>query len=140
MTKSQNKTNTQVAKQPYRLYAQFVLVGAALGAYYGIFYKNPERAVDFVPVVTLSLLSALVVTVIQIWKKGFSSKEKLLTFLKSFGMFFLFLAMLEARPIFEAWGGKGLVVAFTTLMGASTGFILGLKKKPMPTDTIEKKK
>jgi hypothetical protein len=140
MSDSVNKTNNQAKKQGYRLYAQFVLVGAALGAYYGIFYRNPGRPIDFSPVVLLSLLSALVVTVIQIWKKGFSAKEKLITFLKSFAMFFLFLAMLEARPLFEQWGGRGLVIAFTTMMGALVGFVLGLKKKPVATKTTETKK
>jgi hypothetical protein len=140
MSDSVNKTNNQAKKQGYRLYAQFVLVGAALGAYYGIFYRNPGRPIDFSPVVLLSLLSALVVTVIQIWKKGFSAKEKLITFLKSFAMFFLFLAMLEARPLFEQWGGRGLVIAFTTMMGALVGFVLGLKKKPVATKTKETKK
>ncbi len=137
MTEQQNKPGNQVKKQGYRLYAQFVLIGAALGAYYGIFYRNPGRPVDFSPVVLLSLLSAVVVTIIQNWKKGYPAKEKLMIFLKSFGMFFLFLAMLEARPLFEKWGGKGLVIAFTTLMGASVGFILGLKKKPVATKTTE---
>jgi len=140
MTESLNKSKNQVKKQGYRLYVQYVLIGAALGAYYGIFYKNPERAVDFSPVILLSLVSALVITVIQIWKKGYPAKEKLIIFLKSFGMFFLFLAMLEARPLFEQWGGKGLVTAFTTLMGALVGFILGLKKKPVATSTTETKK
>jgi hypothetical protein len=140
MSNSVNKANNQAKKKGYRLYAQFVLVGAALGAYYGIFYRNPGRPIDFSPVVLLSLLSAIVVTVIQIWKKGYSAKEKLITFLKSFAMFFLFLAMLEARPLFEQWGGRGLVIAFTTLMGALVGFILGLKKKPVATKTTETKK
>jgi len=135
-----NKTNNQAKKQGYRLYAQTVLIGAALGAYYGIFYRNPGRPLDFSPVVLLSLLSAIVVTVIQIWKKGYSAKEKLITFLKSFAMFFLFLAMLEARPLFEQWGGRGLVIAFTTLMGGLVGFVLGLKKKPVANKTTETKK
>ncbi len=140
MSNSVNKANNQAKKQGYRLYAQTVLIGAALGAYYGIFYRNPGRPIDFSPVVLLSLLSAIVVTVIQIWKKGYSAKEKLITFLKSFAMFFLFLAMLEARPLFEQWGGRGLVIAFTTLMGALVGFVLGLKKKPVATKTTETKK
>ena len=140
MTKLDNKKAVTPPKQGYRLYAQFVLVGAALGAYYGIFYRNPERAVDFSPVLLLSLVSGLVVTVIQLWKKGYSAKEKLMIFLKSFGMFFLFLAMLEARPLFEQWGGKGLVIAFTTLVGATIGFLMGLKKKPVTSKTMEKKK
>jgi len=140
MSDSVNKTNNQAKKQGYRLYAQTVLIGAALGAHYGIFYRNPARPLDFSPVVLLSLLSAIVVTVIQIWKKGYSAKEKLITFLKSFAMFFLFLAMLEARPLFEQWGGRGLVIAFTTLMGGLVGFVLGLKKKPVANKTTETKK
>lgn len=140
MTNSENKKAVTAKKQGYRLYAQFVLVGAALGAYYGIFYRTPERAVDFSPVLLLSLVSAVVVTVIQVWKKGYPAKEKLMIFLKSFGMFFLFLAMLEARPLFEQWGGKGLVIAFTTLVGATIGFVIGLKKKPVATKIIGTKK
>ena len=109
MTKSSDESKNQVKKQAYRLYAQFVLVGAALGAYYGIFYKNPERAVDFGPVIILSLLSAVVVTVIQIWKKATQLKRTgdLPQILRNV---FLFTAMLEARPILKH-GGKGLVVA-----------------------------
>ena len=140
MTNSENKKAVTGQKQGYRLYAHFVLVGAALGAYYGIFYRTPERAVDFSPVVLLSFVSAVVVTVIQVWKKGYPAKEMLMIFLKSFGMFFLFLAMLEARPLLEAWGGKGLVIAFTTLIGAVIGFIFGLKKKPVAPKTGEAKK
>ncbi len=140
MTNTENKKAVSGKKQGYRLYAQFVLVGAALGAYYGIFYRTPESPVDFSSVVLLSLLSAVVVTVIQIWKKGYPAKEKLMIFLKSFGMFFLFLAMLQARPLFEQWGGKGLVIAFTTLVGATIGFIMGLKKKPVATKTMGTKK
>ncbi len=140
MTNMENKKVVSGQKQPYRLYAQYLLIGAALGAYYGIFYQNPERSLDFSPVVLLSLLSAVVVTIFQVWKKGFSAKEKFLIFVKSFVMFFLFLAMLEARPLFEAWGGKGLVIAFTTLCGATIGFLMGLKKKPMGTKTTETKK
>ena len=140
MTNTEDKKAVTGQKQGYRLYAQFVLVGAALGAYYGIFYRTPERAVDFSPVLLLSLVSAIVVTVIQIWKKGYPAKEKLMIFLKSFGMFFLFLAMLEARPLFEQWGGKGLVIAFTTLVGATIGFVIGLKRKPVATKIIGTKK
>ncbi|HBO33465.1 MAG TPA: hypothetical protein DD636_01785 [Anaerolineaceae bacterium] len=140
MTNNEDKKANGEKKQGFRLYAQFVLIGAALGAYYGVFYRNPERAVDFSPVVLLSLLSAVVVTIIQIWKKGYPAKEKLMIFLKSFGMFFLFLTMLEARPLFEQWGGKGLVIAFTTLVGATIGFIMGLKKKPVAGKATEIKK
>lgn len=140
MTENANKKGGSTTKQGYRLYFQYLLVGAALGAYYGIFYRNPDRPVDLSPVVLLSVLSGMVVTVIQIWKKGYSFKQQLLIFLKYFGMFFLFLAMLEARPIFEKWGGKGLVIAFTTFVGTVMGLFMGLKKKPVDTKPPEKKK
>lgn len=140
MTITENKKTVTPKKQAYRLYAQFVLVGAGLGAYYGIFYRATENTVQFVSVVLLSLLSALLVTVIQIWKKGYSFKEIMLVYLKSFAMFSLFLLMLWARPIFEKWGGKGLVITFTTLVGAIIGFIMGLKKKPVGTKPAETKK
>ena len=140
MTENANKKGGSTTKQGYRLYFQYLLVGAALGAYYGIFNRNPDRPVDLSPVVLLSVLSGLVVTVIQIWKKGYSFKQQLLIFLKYFGMFFLFLAMLEARPIFEKWGGKGLVIAFTTFVGTVMGLFMGLKKKPVDTKPPEKKK
>ncbi|MDD2522281.1 MAG: hypothetical protein PHW11_05645 [Anaerolineaceae bacterium] len=131
MSESSNKTNAPTKKQAYRLYAQFVLVGAALGAYYGIFYRPSDTPVLFVSVVLLSILSALLVTVIQIWKKGYAFKEILVIYLKSFAMFFLFLVMLWARPTVMEWGGKGWLIAFTTLVGGVIGFIMGLKKKPV---------
>ncbi len=140
MTNIENKTTGTNKKQGYRLYAQFVLVGAALGAYYGIFYRPSESTVLFISVVLLSLLSALLVTVIQIWKKGYSFKEILVIYLKSFAMFFLFLLMLWARPMIEQWGGKGVLITFTTVIGAVIGFIMGLKKKPAAIKTSETKK
>lgn len=129
MSKTVNN-NAVPAKQGYRLYFQYLLVGAALGAYYGIFYKPTETGVMFISVVLLSLLSAILVTVIQIWKKGYSFKEILLIYLKSFAMFFLFLVMLWARPMIMEWGGKGLLIGFTTFIGALIGFIMGTRKKP----------
>lgn len=140
MSESINKPKTQGKKQAYRLYAQYVLIGAALGAYYGIPSKFPRESIQYYYIVLYSIISGGVVTTFQVWKKGYSGKEKLVVFLKSFGMFFLFLAVLNARPFIEKWGGDGLVLAFTTLMGALVGFILGLKKKPVANKTTETKK
>lgn len=140
MSESLSKDNKPVKKQAYRLYAQYVLVGAALGAYYGFFYRPTENTVLFISVVLLSLLSALLVTVIQIWKKGYSFKQILVVYLKSFVMFFLFLLMLWARPMVQEWGGKGLLIAFTTITGALIGFTMGLKPKPVNAKITENRK
>ncbi|NLE84199.1 MAG: hypothetical protein GX603_06780 [Chloroflexi bacterium] len=139
MSKTENK-NVAPTKQGYRLYFQYLLVGAALGAYYGIFYRPADTGVLFISVVLLSLLSAVLVTVIQIWKKGYSFKEILVIYLKSFAMFFLFLVMLWARPMIMEWGGKGLLIGFTTFIGALIGFIMGTRKKPSATASDQDKK
>jgi glycerol uptake facilitator-like aquaporin len=121
-------------KQPqgFRLYFQYLLIGAALGAYYGIFYRNPGRPIDISPVFLLSVLAALVSTVFLSWKKKKTFREILVEFIKSFALFFLFLAMLELRPVMEKLGGKAAVIIFTTLVGAIVGLIMGTTRKPVP--------
>lgn len=124
-------------KQPqgYRLYFQYLLIGAALGAYYGIFYTNPGRPIDFSSVLLLSIVAGLITTVFTSWKKKRTFREILIEFVKSFVLFFLFLAMLELRPVVENLGGKAAVIIFTTLVGAVVGIIMGTKKKSEVSST-----
>ncbi|MGI6251534.1 MAG: hypothetical protein ACOYKD_09300 [Anaerolineaceae bacterium] len=122
----------QSPSQGYRLYAQYVLMGAALGLYYGIFYRESTYAPDFLAITILSALAAVVATVVRGLKNRKEAKAWVGEFAQSFLMFFLFLGALQSRSIVYEKFGKIPMIIFTTVVGALAGFILGLRKKPMP--------
>ncbi|MFZ3070647.1 MAG: hypothetical protein WA110_05955 [Anaerolineaceae bacterium] len=122
--------NSTKQLQPYRINMQFVLIGAALGLYYGISYKGMTLEPDYVRVVIWSLAAALITVIVRSWKKGYSFKTILLDFLKMASLYLLFLVGLEFRKQVDVWGGKTAVIVFTTIIGAIIGFILGTQKKP----------
>ncbi len=116
--------------QPYRIYAQYVLIGAALGLYYGLFYKDTPREPDYAMAVLLSILAAVVTVIIRSWKKGRSFKEILVDFLKISLAFMVFMVGIEMRKLVFGLGGKAAVSIFTTILGTVLGFFMALKKKP----------
>jgi len=116
-------------KNQYRVYLQFVLIGAALGLYYGLFYKGPQTNPDYLMAFILSFVAALVTVIVRSWKKKRSFKEILFDFLKILLMFSVFMLSLELRKvIYERWG-KTLVVIFTTSIGILIGLVLAIRKK-----------
>jgi hypothetical protein len=101
-----------------------VLVGAALGAYFGYFFR-PVREPSLVIVVGLSLVAALASTLLRAWllrKQAGQTPGSLLRYgLRMWLTFALFLAMLEGRHIAYDLGGRLATIAFTTLAGAGVG-------------------
>lgn len=98
-----------------------VLTGAAVGLYFGLFFR-PVREPSLITVIWLS---ALVTFALLIWRvvRGERSVHKLLrltwtTFLR----FSLGLAVLEARHFAFDWGGRLAVVFLTTGLGALFGW------------------
>jgi len=116
-------------KNQYRIYMQFVLIGAALGLYYGVFYRGPQTPPDYLMAIILSVVAALVTIIVRSWKKKRTFKEILFDFLKVFLMFAVFMVSLELRKvIFERWG-KTAVIIFTTSVGILVGLGLAVRKK-----------
>ena len=116
-------------KNQYRIYMQFVLIGAALGLYYGVFYKGPQAPPDYFMAILLSAVAAVITVVVRSWKKKRPFKEIAVDFLKIFGMFAVFMISLELRKvIFERWG-KTAVIIFTTSVGTLVGLALAIRKK-----------
>ena len=110
---------------------QYALVGAALGLYYGIFYKpggDPDIGMAFI----LSAMAALMTVLVRSVGKGFPFKKVVLDFLKIFGVFLLFMLSLTLRkPAFDV-GGQTLVIIETTLTGIVMGLLLAWQRFTIP--------
>jgi len=119
------------SRQGYRIYAQWVLIGAAIGLYYGLFYQPTDTAPDFGMAVILSVLAALVTVIIRSWKKGFAFKNILVDFLKILAMFLAFMVGIEMRKIVYNIWGKTMVIVFTTSLGLIIGLLAAIRKKDL---------
>jgi hypothetical protein len=119
----------QSNKPQYRIYLQYVIIGAALGLYYGLFYRGAQSSPDYAMAIILSVFAALVTVIVRSWKKKRPFTQILMDFLKMFAIFVVFLVGLELRKvIFERWG-KTIVAIFTTGMGILIGLALAILKK-----------
>lgn len=109
-------------KQP--LWQRYLLTGAALGLYFGLFFR-PLREPSLGLAVLLGAVAALVTTLLPLFR---GERPSFTTFLKTLaGHFFkytLLLAVLELRHPVHDWGGRTAVSAMTTLMGAVGGLWL----------------
>lgn len=121
--------STTSENKGYRIYFQFVLIGAAIGLYYGLFFRTPQTEPDFVMAIILSILAALVTVTVRSWKKGRTFKAIFIDFLKILVMFTAFLVGLELRKvIYDLWG-RTVVVIFTTSLGIIIGLLAAIRKK-----------
>ncbi len=101
-----------------------LLVGAAIGAYFGYFFRPVREGVslEFVRFdLLLSLVAAVAATLVLAWQIRRQAGPKLRRLLR-YGLrmwvtFALFLLMLEGRYIAYNLGGRLATVAFTTLAG-----------------------
>jgi len=120
---------TGKSPQSFRLNLQHVLIGAALGLYYGITYKGTTIEANYVYVLIWSLIAAIVTVIIKSIRTKPSFKEMVIDFIKMSLLYAVFLVGLEFRKQVELWGGKAGVIVFTTSLGAFVGLVLGLQKK-----------
>jgi len=118
-------SNKEIIKS--KIYTQYALVGAALGLYYGIFYK-PATDPDFGIAVTLSLVAALITVLVRSWKKGFPFKKIAKDFFQMFGFFLIFLLSLVFRSIAYQYGGRTAVIVETTLAGVLLGLLMAQQR------------
>ena len=102
---------------------RYILVGAALGLYFGYFFR-PVREPSIVTALILAAIAA-VVTVALRWFRGVRPtlpgllRMLFLTFIS----YALFLFILEGRHLAYDAGGRILTVLFTTISGAVTGAV-----------------
>jgi hypothetical protein len=106
---------------------QYGLTGAALGVYYGIFYK-PTTDADVGMAVLLSIFAALVTVLIRSFRKGFPFKKIAKDFLIIFGFFLIFMLSLTLRKLAFDLGGKVLVVVETTISGIIMGLLMAWQR------------
>lgn len=126
--KSAQKRRRQQAQRstpgkPEYALSRYLLTGAALGLYFGLFFR-PARAPSLLVAVGLSLISALAVTLLQLRKPEQRNGAALLRyFVKAWAGFALVLAMLEARHFFYDLGGRLATSLFTVVYGAGMGWL-----------------
>ena len=107
-------TTTQLKRQ------RAFLVGAALGLYFGLFFR-PVREPSVVTIILLSVLITLVMVVIRLLRGERSPRALGRLALVSFVQLGAALAVLAARhPVYD-WGGRLAVTIMTTVMGALFG-------------------
>jgi hypothetical protein len=101
---------------------QYILTGAALGLYFGLFFR-PARSPNLVTVLWLSLLSALVLTLLRLRRPEARSLPALLRYgARAWLGFALALAVLEGRhPVYDVAGRVGVTI-FTAAAGAVAGW------------------
>jgi hypothetical protein len=128
--KEKKITREQAAREIGRK-QRFLLVGTALGLYYGIFYRPSDVAPDYGIAILLSLVAAFVTVAIRFWGK----KQPFGTIVKSFFWTFLFYAafllVLAARKLAEQLGGRAAVTVLTTVTGICLAFVLAARKGPL---------
>jgi len=121
----------KTAQQPtgYRIYSQYILVGAALGLYYGAFYRGAQVAPDYGMAVALAVIAGVFTTLVRNWKKKKTLGTIALDFIKISALFLLFLLTLQLRSVIEGFGGRTAVMIFTTSVGILFGLLMGARRK-----------
>lgn len=102
-----------------------VLIGAAIGLYFGYFFR-PLREPDAVLIGELSVLAALLTVLLRLWRDRGEDRPPWSDYLRyaarTWLQFFLLLSVLEGRHLAYDWGGHVAVVVLTTVTGGVAGF------------------
>lgn len=107
---------------------RYIFIGAALGLYYGIFYKPSGTDPDYGIAILLSIIAALITVVIRSWKKKRPFSVIARDYLVMLVLYSVFLLMLAARHQVEQIGGRVAVAIFTTLTGICMGYLMATWK------------
>jgi hypothetical protein len=106
-----------------------ILIGAAIGLYYGIFYKPSDVDPDYGIAIVLSIFAALITVVVRFWKKKQPFSVIIKNYFEMFLLYSVFLLTLAARHLAEQLGGRFVVMLFTTLTGICMGYFMATRKK-----------
>lgn len=113
------------------LIQRYVFIGAALGLYYGIFYKPTGSDPDYGIAVVLSILAALVTVLIRFWNKRPAFAVVLKAYVETLIFFSVFLLTLAARTFIVETGGRSALAIFTTVVGCFMGYLMATRKLPV---------
>ncbi|MBL8094036.1 MAG: hypothetical protein JNL73_07680 [Anaerolineales bacterium] len=119
---------TNLTPRELGILQRYVLIGAALGLYYGIFYTPSGTDPDYGSAIVLSLLAALITVAIRFWKKRPSFSIMLRAYGETLILFLVFMLTLAARTYIVQLGGKIALVVFTTVVGCGMGYGLATRK------------
>ena len=108
---------------------RYVLIGAAIGLYYGLFYQPSTTDPDYGIALVLSFLAAVVTVAIRFWKKKASFSTILKSFVETFLFYSVLLLTLAVRHVAQQIGGKIGVTLVTTLVGMGMGYVMATRKK-----------
>ncbi len=112
-------------RDPQSHLRQYILTGAALGLYFGWFFR-PLREPSLWTIVGLALTVTIVMTLLRV-RRG--EREELLQYAGgTFVRYAVGIAILELRhPVFD-WGGRIAVTVMTTACGALFGYWMARKE------------
>ena len=108
---------------------RYVLIGAAIGLYYGLFYQPSATDPDYGIAIILSLVAAAVTVAIRFWKKKAPFSIILKSFVETFLFYSVLLLTLAVRQFAQQVGGRFGVILVTTLVGIGMGYVMATRKK-----------
>jgi hypothetical protein len=116
-------------KQPKYSMSRYVLTGAGLGLYFGLFFQ-PVREPSLTTALTLGAGAALLLTLLNLRRpEGRALGSALRYGLGAWVALTLTLLVLEGRHSFYAAAGKVGVTLFTTAAGAVAGYLYGWRSE-----------
>ena len=117
---------------------RYILIGAGLGLYYGLFYRPSGTDPDYGIAVILSVLAAAVTVAVRFWKKKPSFATLSKSYLETFLFYLVLLLTLAVRQLAEQIGGRFGVTLVTTLVGIGMGYFMAIRK-PLPQPNSKSK-
>jgi hypothetical protein len=108
---------------------RYVLIGAAIGLYYGLFYQPSGTDPDYGIAFILSLLAAAVTVAVRFWKKKASFPTLVKSYFETFLFYLVLLLTLAVRQLAQQIAGKFGVTVVTTLVGMGMGYVMAIRKK-----------
>jgi len=110
---------------------RYILIGAAIGLYYGLFYRPSGTDPDYGIAVILSVVAAAVTVAVRFWKKKPSFTTLIKGYLETFLFYLVLLLTLAIRHLAEQLGGRLGLTLVTTLVGIGMGYFMAIRR-PLP--------
>jgi hypothetical protein len=108
---------------------RYILIGAGIGLYYGLFYRSSGTDPDYGIAILLSIFAALITIIIRFWKKRLPFSVIVKNYFEMLLLYSVFLLTLAGRHLAEQIGGRVGVTVFTTLTGTFLGYFMATRKK-----------